>query len=141
MRFDVVIDGQTKRAAYIGKTMRVFREQFKQDLQLLTGEKMTEYLMLLAQCKAEMEESNLADDDNVQLGIVIKGITPEFAEKVLWACLYAEDDSMPLYEDWLDTIEDYPTMLLYGAICFQVVAGAHMTVQADVEEESDGKKK
>lgn len=136
MRFNVSIDDNDYRCAYIGKTARLFREQFRKDLQLTVGEKMGDYVKLLTETKDEV-----TDDPIALLGILVKAISPEFAEKILWACLYAENPETGLYEEWLDGVENYPDVLAAGALAFQVVAGAFTTVESSEATSEDSKKK
>ena len=136
MRFNVLIDGKNIKGAYIGKTMRIFREQFGQDLQVLASEKMEDYVQAIVTADDEVKANEVA-----LMGLIVKALTPEFLEKILWVCLYAQNDSLPLYGEWLDSIETYQSVLVGGIEAFHIITGISTTVEPEEEPEEPKTKK
>lgn len=141
MRFNLVINEKELTACYTGKTARVYREQFKSDILSDISEASSKYF----QKYAEAVKEGILDLENelVFTTLCVQAIGSEQLEKFTWACIYAQDqEHTPLYERWLDSVEDYQLMLVWAVICFQTMIGNNPIVEAEEKvETSDDEKK
>jgi hypothetical protein len=133
VRVELVIDDKTMTAAYIGRTARIYREAFHSDLLLDISEASSKFFAALGEI-GQMENGPDITNPAVLGGVVAQSTTPEFLEKIVWACLFAENPGMKQYTSWLDSIEDYPTLMMSGTLLFQHMIGNTTTV----EPEDDG---
>lgn len=151
MRFKIEIDGKTRNACYIGRTFRLYREQFGKDLLLDVGETQTNFLKnalelinekkLIASKDTETETDDTLDVTPIDIYQCYLEQGATFFEQFIWACLASAERSFPLYEDFLDSIENYPSFLFSAIDAFQIVTGNSSIVEpATPSSEEDGKK-
>lgn len=141
MRFNLVVNDKDVTAQYTGKTARIYREQFKHDLIEDIGKSSRMYFQKYAEA---MKEGILdLENEAVYTTLCVTAVGAEQLEKYMWACIYAQNDiDTPLYEKWLDSVEDYQLMLLYAVICFQTMIGNNPIVEAEEKvETSENEKK
>lgn len=133
MRFEITLDGKTYPAAYIGKTARLYREQFGKDLMMdvadATAKFLKEYTFIAKEGVFDVS------DNDVFLNICVKAAGPETLERMLWVSICSANDGVPSFQRWLDEIEDYRTAIAQAAIVFQMMAGNVPTVETEEKEE------
>lgn len=146
MKFGLTLDGKKYKAQYTGKTCRLYREQFVRDFLVDVQEGQEKFLIktlerLGEQVKKESDDSTEITEDNlnglVLYQVYIDTLGTELLEHVMWACLYSADPKIGLYETWIDSIENYPEMLMEAINCFQIVIGNRSIV--DAENNNDGR--
>lgn len=74
--------------------------------------------------------------------LYIEALGTELLEHILWACMASADSKIGLYEQWIDSIDNYPEMLTEAVNCFQIVIGNRSIVNAEGQstEENASKK-
>ena len=155
MRFEVTINDKKYKAQYTGKTCRIYREQFYGDflLDIQTGqEKFLQSVLEKFRSGEHKESDNKEPDEDVSVpeidGLIlyklyIEALGTELLEHILWACMASADSKIGLYEQWIDSIDNYPEMLTEAVNCFQIVIGNRSIVNAEGQstEENASKKK
>lgn len=141
MKFAITIDGKKHEAGYTGYTARIFREQFGKDL--FKEIQSAEANMIYAHSQAK-EKGLDVKNTALFLGLIVETVTPELLEKLCWCALATGERlkgnlSFPLFNEWLDQIDNYNDMLMTGASVFLIVSGIVTTVEMNTAE--DDKKK
>lgn len=121
MKFTLTIDGNKYTATYTGYTARLWREQFRTDLLLTLTEANAK---IISACGAA--DMSLMSDD-MFTGLCVESITPELLEKIAWVLLattaHDNGEDFPLYEHWLDSVENYNEMLYVAITGFHYMMG------------------
>lgn len=140
MRFNVIIDDKTVPARYTGKTARLYREQFHKDIFETLAEIAGDFIPAMGDVQ-KIQGLDI-ETPGVLAAVSMKAIGPKNLEELTWAAIAAENLSTPLFEDWLDTIEDYQTFLYNATMVYHYMAGNVPLVKSeDKTEEYEGKKK
>lgn len=153
MRFGVTLNDKKYKAQYTGKTCRIYREQFYGDFLLDIQNGQEKFLKTALERFAGngYEENEEAPkemaapeiDGLILYKLYIDVLGTELLEHILWACMASADSRIGFYKDWIDSIENYPEMLMEAVNCFQIVIGNRSIVDAEgttVEESTDKKK-
>lgn len=155
MRFEVTLNDKKYKAQYTGKTCRIYREQFYGDflLDIQTGqEKFLRSALERFRSGEDKETENKELNEEVSVPeidalilykLYIEVLGTELLEHILWACMASADSRIGLYEQWIDSIDNYPEMLMEAVNCFQIVIGNRSIVDAEAQstEENTSKKK
>lgn len=151
MKFNLIIDNEKSVCKFTGKTARIYREQFgsskePRDLMIDMNEGASKLRVLIADVLKDQSNVNQLSDGEF-IGAIITAITPERLEQMLWSCLYVgSDEDFPLYNDWLDSIEDVAQMDVAAATCYLTMHGdinpsvLSVADEAKETEEDDEKK-
>ncbi len=155
MRFNVTLNDKTYKAQYTGQTCRIYREQFYSDFLLDVQVAQEKFLLVALErfAKNDDEEKQKEPQEKavtvpeidglILYKLYIEILGTELLEHILWACMASADSRIGLYESWIDSIENYPEMIMEAVNCFQIVIGNRSIVDPEdsVETDSDYKKK
>ncbi len=141
MKFELEFPDGKMTGGYTGKTARIYREQFGRDIMVDIAEASAK---VFGGYMTAAKLGTIDLENEVQVtGFSIQTLGGEFLERILWAALYSCNDGFPLFDSWLDSIEDYPEMLQYAYIAYGRMIGVTGIVEPEekTETEGDSKKK
>lgn len=119
MKFDITLNNKSQSGAYTGKTARIYREQFNEDLIISLSKASERFYLEYFNRKQESKELSEMEF----FALIVESVTPQFLERVLWVTLYSAGSITDLYTKWLDSIDDYPEALSAAAVAFQYMLG------------------
>ena len=146
MEFILTIDGKEYGALYTGLTLRIYREQFQEDM-FLKAQSVQEEV-----AKSYFEKSKVKNfnPETFDFGVlVLHTAGEEYMNRIVWTCIkaYAQKNKEKVknYRDFIDSVEDINNFYLQGIGCHEaMILGNRQTVKSDeepTEEEKDTKKK
>lgn len=141
MKFELDFPEGKMTAGYTGRTARIYREQFGRDIMIDLADISAK---VFAGFMNGAKMGTLDLNDSVQVaGYSIQTIGGENLERLLWAALYSCNEDFPLFDSWLDSVEDYPEMLQWAYVAYGHMIGVTGIVEPEDKEETEteGKKK
>lgn len=140
MKFNLFINNQDVTACYTGKTARIYREQFGRDILADLSDGAYDFYQMYGQLLKEgvLDLTN----EMVYASVCVKAVGAEFLERIAWACVYAGKSTTLLFDQWIDSIDNYQLFLMAAVVCFQTMLGnVSIVAPADSEESSEDEKK
>ena len=138
MEITVKIDNKDYVAKYNGATALLYRDTFRADILLDVTEAKKKVDAELINLMAEGKDLT---DFEVQ-DIIIRNVTTELLEKMLWVCLKSADKSIKDYRSFISEVDNYNTMIGASINVYElIVYGNQPTVEIEKSEETSKKKK
>lgn len=138
MEITIRIDDKEMTARYNGATALLYRDSFRSDILLDVSEARKKVDAELIDNMTQGRDLTNAEVEN----IIVRNVTTELLEKLLWACLKTADSTIKEYRSFISGVDNYNAMI--GA-CINVyeliVYGNQPTVQIEKDEEETKKKK
>ena len=139
MEFILTIDGKEYGALYTGLTLRIYREQFQEDM-FLKAQSVQEEV-----AKSYFEKSKVKNfnPDNFDFGaLVLHTAGEEYMNRIVWTCIkaYAQKNKEKVknYRDFIDSVEDINNFYLQSIGCHEaMILGNRQTVKSDEQTEED----
>lgn len=135
MKFELPFENGPVKAGYTGKTARLYREQFGKDIMIDLSDAASKAMgmYLTGQKMGTLDFDNAAQMTEA----TVKAIGGKTLEQFVWAAIASCNDDTAPYDRWIDEIEDYPTLLTVGYICYGYMIGVVPTVEPETDEEPD----
>lgn len=138
MEITIRIDDKEMTARYNGATALLYRDSFRSDILLDVSEARKKVDAELIDNMTQGRDLTNAEVEN----IIVRNVTTELLEKLLWTCLKTADNTIKEYRSFISGVDNYNAMI--GA-CINVyeliVYGNQPTVPIEKDEEDTKKKK
>lgn len=143
MEKNINIDGTSYNLVYKGKTARLYREQFQEDLVVSL-----EFAKYRYENTLKEYVKLHPDASTTEFGIIVlENVGEDLLCKITWACIKASSKNKKVkdYEKFIDSIDDYYGFIVNAQLLFvEIIKSNESTVeQEDVEnsEDEEDKKK
>ncbi len=138
MEITIRIDDKELTARYNGATALLYRDSFRSDILLDVSEAKKRVDTELIDKMTNGVELTNPEVEN----IIVRNVTTELLEKLLWACLKTADNGIKDYRSFIGNVENYNAMIGASISVYElIVYGNQPTVEIEKGEEETKKKK